>query len=55
MLFLIVLYRRAPWLVRMMTLAVLFIVAIFMAVRLHEAVQINQERNSLVHTHRHTR
>ena len=55
MLFLIVLYRRAPWLVRMMTLAVLFIVAVFMVIRLHKAVQATQERNSIVHTRRHTR
>ena len=55
MLFLFVLYRRAPWLVRMMTLAVLFIVALFTAIRLHKAVQAAQERNTIVHTHRHSR
>ncbi len=55
MLFLIVLYRRAPWPVRMMTLAVLFIVFISTMVRLHKAVQATQERNSHVHTGRSPR
>ena len=55
MLFLIVLYRRAPWPVRMMTLAVLFFVAVLMAVRFDKAAQANQERNSHVHTRRNPR
>ena len=55
MLFLILLYRRAPWPIRMMTLAVLFIVFVSTIVRLHKAVQANQERNSHVHTRRSTR
>ena len=55
MLFLIVLYRRAPWPVRMMTLAVLFIVFVSTIIRVHKAVQANQERNSNVHTRRSPR
>lgn len=55
MLFLIVLYRRAPWPIRMMTLAVLFIVFVSTMVRLHKAFHATQERNSSVHTRRHSR
>ena len=55
MLFLIVLYRRAPWPVRMMTLAVLFIVFVSTIVRVHKAVHAIQERNSNVHTRRNPR
>lgn len=55
MLFLFVLYHRAPWLVRMMVLALIFFVGVLSVVRLHKAVQATQERNSHVHTRRSPR
>ena len=55
MLFLFVLYRRLPWIARMMTLAVLFLVFITTILRVHKAVHAIQERNAHVHTRRNLR
>ena len=54
MLFLIMLYRRAPWPVRMLTLAVLLLVGVSTVIRTFKATQQIQERNNSVHAHHHT-
>lgn len=50
------LYRRAPWPLRMLALAMLLIVFVSTIVRTFKATQQIQERNDKsVHTHRHAR
>ena len=51
----LLLYRRAPRPLRFLAWVVVLIVVVSTLVRLHTATQALQERNSNVHTHRHTR
>jgi membrane protein implicated in regulation of membrane protease activity len=48
-------YHRASWPLRLIALAVLFIVFVATIVRVHKAVHATQERNSSVHTRRNSR
>ena len=48
-------YRRASWPVRILALVVLFIVFVATIVRVHNAINAIQERNSSVHTRRNSR
>ena len=47
-------YRRASWPLRIVALALLFIVFVSTIVRVHKAIHANQERNTSVHTHRNS-
>ena len=48
------LYRRAPWPLRLLGLAVLLIVFASTIIRTFKATQQIQERNNSVHAHHHT-
>jgi hypothetical protein len=48
-------FYRVSWPLRIIALAVLFIVFVSTIVRVHKAIHANQERNTSVHTHRHSR
>ncbi len=55
MLTLIFLYRRAPWPIRILALAVVFIAFVSAIVRSHKAIHQIQERQQHVHTRRSPR
>ena len=55
MLTLLLLYRRAPWPLRMIALAVLLIVFVSTIARVFKATHQIQERNTRVLTHRNAR
>lgn len=49
------LYRKAGPLGKVLMLALILFVFFFIIARLYKAVQATQERNTIVHTHRHSR
>ncbi len=48
-------FYRVSWPLRIIALALLFIVFVLTIVRVHKAIHANQERNSHVHTRRSPR